>query len=81
MSILYIVLSIIVAVLCVAINALILMQNKRASGFGAAISGMSETTTYWDKNKGRSLEGRLERYTKIGAAAFIVISLALNFIV
>ena len=65
---------------CIAINVFILMQQKKTAGFSGAISGMGTQDTYWDKNKGRSLEGRLEKYTKLAGAAFILISLALNFI-
>jgi len=61
---------------------MILMQKKRA-GLSGSFSGMgasSPAPTYWDKNKGRSLEGSLEKYTKIGGAVFMVVALALNLI-
>jgi len=70
----------IVILTCIAINVFILMQQKKSAGLTGSISGMGSQDTYWDKNKSRSLEGKLERYTKIAGAAFIVVSLALNFI-
>ena len=51
------------------------MQEGKSAGLGA-ISGAAET--YWGKNKGRSMEGALEKGTKILAALFIVLSVVLN---
>ncbi len=77
MSILYIILSVIYLLGCVALMAVILLQKKRSTGLGS-ISGMGNAAdSYWDKNKGRSMEGTLEKYTKIGAAIFFVFSLVL----
>ncbi|MCD8089365.1 MAG: preprotein translocase subunit SecG, partial [Clostridiales bacterium] len=59
------IICVLILICCVAINVCILMQNKRAGGFTGAVSGMGGQQTYWDKNKGKSLEKRLERYTII----------------
>ena len=81
MSVLYIILSILVILACAAINVMILMQKKRSAGLSGAMSGMGSTSqTYWDKNKGRSLEGTLEKYTKIGGAVFMLLCLLMNLI-
>lgn len=42
----------------------------------AAISGAAET--YWGKNKGRSMEGKLEKFTKLAAVLIFVLALVLN---
>ena len=76
MSILHIVLSVVFALLCLALMGVILLQKKRASGLGT-MGGMAPTQSYWDKNRGRSAEGKLETYTKIIAAVFLLLSLAL----
>ena len=48
-------------------------------GSGAtSISGMADS--YWGKNKGRSMEGTLEKFTKFAAAAVLVLALVLNII-
>ena len=78
MSVLFIILAIILFIACVAINVMILMQQKKSAGLSAGMSGMGNSDTYWDKNKKRSLEGKLERYTKFAGAAFLVIALVLN---
>jgi preprotein translocase subunit SecG len=59
---------------------MILMQKKRSAGLSAGVMGMGQGESFWDKNKGRSLEGKLERYTKIAGAVFMVIALVLNIL-
>ena len=80
MSVVYIVLSIILAVVCIAVNIMILMQNKRSAGLSGVVSGMNTGGTYYDKNKGRSREGMLERYSKLGGFLFMLLCLVLSLI-
>ena len=54
----------------------ILMQESKTSGLSGAINGVADT--YWGKNKGRSMEGKLVKATKVLAVLFFVIALALN---
>ena len=68
----------ILAVVSIILIIVILMQNNRAAGLGAISSSNSDT--YWSKNKGNSMEGALEKYTKILGAAFIILALVLNFV-
>ena len=56
-----IILSVIFVVLGIAISAIVLMQEGKSAGLGA-ISGVAES--YWGKNKGRTMEGNLEKFTK-----------------
>ena len=42
-----------------------------------AISGAADS--YWGKNKGRSMEGKLVKITKILVVLFVVIAVILNF--
>ena len=53
MEILKTVLMIIFAIDCIALTAIVLMQEGKSAGLGT-ISGMADT--YWGQNKGRSLE-------------------------
>ena len=69
------VLNILFIIICVALVVLVLMQEGKSSGLGA-LSGSAET--YWDKNKGRSLEGQLVKITKILAVSFILLAVILN---
>ena len=51
------VLSVIYIIICVVITVVILLQEGKQAGLTGAISGAAES--YWGKNKGRSMEGRL----------------------
>ena len=70
-----ILLTIIFILVCIALTALVLLQEGKSAGLGA-ISGAAES--YWGKNKGRSMEGNLLKITKILAIVFIVVAVLLN---
>lgn len=70
-----IILSILFIIVCVAIVALVLLQEGKSTGLGA-LSGAAES--YWDKNKARSVEGMLGKVTKYLAIGFIILAVALN---
>ena len=70
-----ILLTIVFVILCIAMVVLVLMQEGKSAGLGA-ISGAAES--YWGKNKGPSMEGKLENLTKIGAVLIFVLALVLN---
>ncbi len=76
MDVIRIILSVIYVLLGVAISVVILMQEGKSNGLGGAIGGMADS--YWSKNKGRSMEGTLEHFTRYGAIIFMVITLILN---
>ncbi len=75
MGALRIILTIVFIIVCIALVALVLMQEGKSAGLGA-ISGAAET--YWGKNKGRSMEGLLVKLTKIMAVLFMVLAAVLN---
>lgn len=76
MDILKTILMIIFAIDCIALSAIVLMQEGKTQGLGS-IGGMS-TDTYWGQNKGRSMEGALVKSTKFLAILFLVLSVVLN---
>lgn len=69
------ILTIVFILICIALVVLVLMQEGKSAGLGA-ISGAAET--YWGKNKGRSMEGKLVKITTGLAVAFIVLAAVLN---
>ena len=75
MGVLRIVLQVIFILVCIALSAIVLMQEGKTQGLGA-IGGVAES--YWGKNKGRSMEGMLVKLTKIFVALFLIIALVLN---
>lgn len=70
-----IILTIVFVILCVVATVIILMQEGKSAGLGA-ISGAAES--YWGKNKGRSMEGNLEKFTKFAVVLIFVLALVLN---
>lgn len=75
MGALRIVITVIFILICIALVVLVLMQEGKSAGLGS-ISGAAET--FWDKNKGRSMEGRLVKITKALAVLFMVFAVILN---
>jgi len=80
-SVPFIILSILYLLGCGALVAAILLQKKRAAGVAGSIAGMGNVSdTYWDKNKSRSMEGSLERLTKIGGVLLGIFAIVLCLI-
>lgn len=75
METLRIILTVIYIIICIALVVLVLMQEGKSAGLGS-ISGAAET--YWGKNKGRSMEGKLVKITTGLAVGFLVIAVILN---
>lgn len=69
------ILTIVFIIICIALVVLVLMQEGKNAGLGS-LSGSTET--YWSKNKGRSLEGKLVKITTGLAVVFIVLAAVLN---
>ena len=61
---------------CICLTVVVLMQESKQNGLSGAISGAADT--YWGKNKGRSMEGKLVTITKVLAVLFVVIAIILN---
>ena len=72
-----IILSVIFILICVALTVVVLLQEGKSAGLGA-ISGMADT--YWGKNKGRSMEGNLQKFTTFAAVAYMVLAIDLNLL-
>lgn len=70
-----VILTVIFIIVSVALAAIVLLQEGKSAGLGT-ISGAAET--YWGKNKGRSMEGKLVKITRILAITFIVLAAILN---
>ena len=75
MEILRYILMGIFVLLCIVATVLVLLQEGKSQGLGA-IAGGSES--YWGRNKGRSMEGNPEKWTKILMVVFFVLAIVLN---
>lgn len=75
MSVVRIILTVVFVLISIALTVIVLMQEGKTQGLGA-ISGAADT--YWGKNKGRSMEGILVKFTRGLVIAFLVIAAILN---
>jgi len=73
MSSLEIILGALSLVTSLLIIALVLMQEGHQQGLSGAIAGGAET--FFGKNKGRTLEQKLKKYTRILAVVFFALTL------
>lgn len=69
-------LTILFVIVSLALVVLVLMQEGKSAGLTGSINGMADT--YWGKNKGRSLEGKLVKITRILVIVFFVLAIVLN---
>ncbi len=76
MEALKIVITVIFVIVCLILIAVVLVQEGKSAGLTGSISGAGES--FWGKNKGRTIEGKLEKATKFAAVGFMVLALLLN---
>ena len=72
---LHTILLLVYILVCCVLTVIVLMQEGKQQGLGS-IAGVADT--YWGKNKGRSMEGKLVTITKVLAVLFVVIAIILN---
>ena len=75
MEILKNIITILFVIDCIALTAIVLLQEGKSAGLGT-ISGAADS--YWGQNKGRSMEGALVKSTKFLAILFVVLAAILN---
>ncbi|MBR0541877.1 MAG: preprotein translocase subunit SecG [Clostridia bacterium] len=74
MSALQILIGVLVIISSLIIIVVVLMQQSREAGLSGAISGAADT--FFGKNKGRTIEAKLEKFTKFFGIFFFVLVLA-----
>ena len=73
-----IIFGVVLIVLSIAIVALVLLQEGNSKGLSGAIAGGAET--FFGKNKGRTMEAKLVKLTKVVGISFFVLALAAKII-
>ena len=73
MSVWQYIIGAVIIVVSVLLVVLVLMQESRSAGLSGAIAGGADT--FFGKGKGKSMEKKLEKGTKILAIAFFVLTL------
>ena len=79
MTALQYVLAILVIIVSVIITALVMLQESKQQGLSGAIGGAAET--FFGKNKGRTMEAKLEKITKVLCVVFIILTLVTTLLV
>ncbi len=60
----------------ICLIAVVLMQSGKDAGLSGTITG-SSSDSFFGKNRGRTLDGMLEKLTAILAVVFIILSIVL----
>ncbi len=71
-------LTILLLVVDLFLIAVILLQEGKTAGLNGAISGGADT--FLAKNKAKSLDAKLARWTKWVAIAFVVLSVVISLV-
>lgn len=73
-----IVLTVIQVLLAIFLIAVVLLQEGKTAGLSGAISGGADT--FLSKNKAKSWDAKLARWTKWVAIAFVVLTLVISLV-
>lgn len=79
MEIVKVILIPIYLVIALAVIILTLIQTKDDAGLSSTITG-SSTSNFFEKNKGRTKEGKQKKWTIILSVVFVVLSVVLGII-
>lgn len=73
------ILIVIYFIIAIILIILALLQSKEDSGLSSTITG-SSTNNFYEKNKGRTKEGKLRRWTIILGVIFAILTIILSII-
>ena len=73
------ILIVIYFIVAIALIILALIQSKEDAGLSSTITG-SSTNNFFEKNKGRTKEGKQKRWTIILAVIFAILTIALGIV-
>ena len=66
-------------IICLALIIVATIQTKDSSGASATITG-SSTNNFYEKNKGRTKEGKMKRLTIILGITFMLMSIVMGIL-
>ena len=66
-------------IIALAVIILTLIQTKDDTGLSSTITG-SSTSNFFEKNKGRTKEGKQKKWTIILSVVFVILSIVLGII-
>ncbi|KNY28474.1 preprotein translocase subunit SecG [Pseudobacteroides cellulosolvens] len=78
MSAVNIIVNIFHILLAIILIVVVLLQSGKQAGLSGSIAGGAET--FFGKNKGRTIDALLSKYTAVAAILFLVTSIALELL-
>ena len=73
------ILTVIYFIISLAVIILALIQTKEDAGLSSTITG-SSTNNFFEKNKGRTKEGKQKRWTIILSIVFVILTIILGIL-
>ena len=64
---------------CISLIVIVLLQSGKQAGLSGAIAGGAET--FFGKNKGRTIDSMLSKWTTVAAIGFLITSIALQLLI
>ena len=80
MEILKTILIVIYAIVCLVLIVIASMQSSEDDGASNTIMGGAQNNSFYEKNKGRTREGMLKKWTIISGIAFVIVTIALSIV-
>jgi len=74
------ILIVIYVIVCLALIIISLMQNSKDDGASSTIMGGAQTGNFYEKNKGRTREGKLKKWTIILGITFLILTVVLGIV-
>ena len=74
-----IIFGVVLIILSISLVILVLLQEGNSKGLSGAIAGGADT--FFGKNKGRTIEAKLVKLTKVIGIAFFVLAMAAKIII
>ena len=79
MQVVKIILVVVDLIICLALTILTMIQSKDDAGLSSTITG-SSTNNFFEKNKGRTKEGKQKRWTIILSIVFAILTIVLGIV-
>ena len=73
------ILTVVYFIIAIAMIILALIQSKDDAGLSSTITG-SSTNNFYEKNKGRTKEGKQKRWTIILSIVFVILTIILGIL-
>ena len=74
------ILIVIYVIVCLVLIIIASMQNSQDDGASSTIMGGSAQDSFYERNKGRTKEGKLKKWTIILGVIFLILSVVLGIV-